>query len=78
MTKDNSVLRISLLKGLFIMLSLDGRLGVTIAASQRRNHDEDKPKVKQDAKPKNWVAEWIETGKVPPGKEDFIKKVMGS
>ena len=60
------------------MLSLDGRLGVTIEASQRRNHNEDKPEVKQDGKPKNWIAEWIETGKVPPGKEDFIKKMMDS
>lgn len=61
------------------MLSLNGRLGVTIEASQHRNHDEDKPEVKQQVdKPKNWVAEWIETGKVPPGKEDFIKKMMDS
>ena len=60
------------------MLSLDGRLGVTIEASQHRNHDEDTPAVKQDDKPKNWIAEWIETGKVPPGKEGFIKKMMDS
>lgn len=35
------------------MLSLNGRLGVTIEASQHRNHDEDKPEVKQQVdKPK--------------------------
>ena len=61
------------------MVSLDGRLGITLEASaHRRDMDGDKPEVKQNDKPKNWVAEWIETGKVPPGKEDFIKKMMDS